>query len=118
MDEIKNAVIAGAVPVVVMLIGWAFSWFRAYLQSKIKNETLRRISAEAFEVVAAVGQAIGDDLKEAGKDGKLSEDEKAMLKTKAMNALMARLKDIPAHVIPDLGERVSEAIEAAVAGKK
>lgn len=118
MEEIKHAVIAGAVPVLVMLIGWAFSWVRAWLEAKIKNEWAQRIAAEAFQVVGAVAQAVGDDLKESAKDGKLSEDEKNRLKGIAMNALRDRLRDVPKHVFPDIESRMSDAIEAAVAGKK
>jgi hypothetical protein len=118
VEEIKHAVIAGAVPVLVTLIGWGLSMLRAWLEAKIKNEWAQRIAAEAFQVVGAVAQAVGDDLKESTKDGKLSEDEKQRLKGIAVNALRDRLKDVPKHVFPDLESRMSDAIEAAVNGKK
>jgi uncharacterized protein YktB (UPF0637 family) len=118
MEQIKEAVIAGAIPVVVTLIGWALSMLRSWLQAKIANEYAQRIAAEAFQVVGAVAQAIGDDLKESAKDGKLSEEEKQRLKRLALETLKERLRDVPKHLFPDLEARMSDAIEAAVNGKK
>lgn len=117
-SEILKGLIAAAVPVLIALAGMAFSWIREYAKAHIKNATLQRVTDEAFVVVQAVGQAIGDDLKAAAKDGKLSEDEKAMLKAKALNALKERLRDIPKSILPDLETRLSDAIEYAVGASK
>jgi len=118
LNDIIKAVVIAAIPALTGLVALAFSWLREYAKTHIQNAILQRITNEAFEVVLAVGQAIGDDFKKAAADGKLSEDEKATLKTRAINALKLRLIDIPKHLLPNLETRLSEAIEAAVAKKK
>jgi hypothetical protein len=117
-SEILKAVVIALVPAAFGLVAWIASHLKAWIEANVKNALLKRIANEALEVVGAVSQSISEPAKEAAKDGKLTDDEKARIKALAVDALMKRLKDIPAHILPDLAARASDAIEAAVKATK
>lgn len=64
-----------------------------YIFAKIKNDKLQSygdlLAVYAEKAVKAVAQKEGEDLKEAAADGKLTDDEKAMLKKVAVDTLKA-----------------------------
>lgn len=106
-----NSIIFSVLGVVVIKISLLI---KNLIEQKIKEQFLARIFNEALETVIYVSQTVGDYMKEAAKDGKLSEDEKATLKKLAVDSLKRRLADIPSKFIPDLQKRIEEAVEAAV----
>lgn len=118
LTEIIKGVTALAVPVLAAVFLQVLHLLKSWIEVKIKNQVIARISQEALDVVLFVAQSIGDDFKEAAKDGKLTEDEKAKLKNIAVDALKRRLSDIPAKLFPDIEKRIEEAIESAIKKEK
>lgn len=113
-NEMMKLVIAAATPIIVAIAGKLAAKISTWIESKTTNETLRRIEHEAFEVVAAVGQAVATPIKEASADGKLTDEERQRIKNTALDALKSRLGDLPKSLLPDLQNRLSDAVEAAV----
>lgn len=113
-SEILQAVLTAAIPVIITLAGYLLKLIREWALAHIRGQWLQIIATEAFDVVAYVQQEIAIPAKEAAADGKLDETEKARIKAVALSALEKRLRDIPAHLFPDLAVRLGQAIEAAV----
>ena len=114
LSEVLKAALIAAIPAALALFTAAMSRLQAWLEAQTKNEWLKIIEREAFQIVAGVQQAVVDPLKEAAKDGKIDATELANIKATAQKALESRLKGIPAHLFPDLGDRLGHAIEAAI----
>ena len=61
-----------------------------YIGSLIKNSVIRSVWDKAMIAVQITGQTIVDDLKEASKDGKLTDEEKARAKAHAREVFFAQ----------------------------
>ena len=61
-----------------------------YIGSLIKNSVIRSVWDKAAIAVQITGQTIVDDLKEASKDGKLTDEEKARAKAHAREVFFAQ----------------------------
>ena len=61
-----------------------------YIGSLIKNSVVQSVWAKAAMAVQITGQTIVDDLKEASKDGKLTDEEKAKVKAHAREVFFAQ----------------------------
>lgn len=61
-----------------------------YIGSLIKNSVVRSVWDKAAMAVKITGQTIVDDLKEASKDGKLTDEEKAKAKAHAREVFFAQ----------------------------
>lgn len=77
-DDIANVILVG----LVALLG--------YIGSLIKNSVVQSVWAKAAMAVQITGQTIVDDLKEASKDGKLTDEEKAKAKAHAREVFFAQ----------------------------
>lgn len=114
LNEIIKGLVVIVVPVMLRIVHRLILKLEAWVESRTANETLKRIEHEAFEVVAAMEQAVAGPLKEATADGKLTDEEKQRIKRAALDTLRDRLKGIPAQFLPDLEKRMSDSLEAAV----
>ena len=112
------ALISVAVPILVYamvgLVTSARDWFKS-----------RKDSAWYFDAgfivsdsVAATAQTLGDEIKEASKDGKFTEDEKAKLFTHAADMAKKAIGQVPAHIFPLFESWLRSKIEAEVAKLK
>lgn len=117
-NEVLNEIIKGlvviVVPVLLRIVHRLILKLEAWVESKTTNEVLKRIEHEAFEVVAAMEQAVAGPVKEAAADGKLSDEERQRIKRAALDTLRDRLKGLPAQFLPDFEKRLSDSLEAAV----
>lgn len=93
-----------------------------YIFAKIKNDKLKEygdlLAFYAEKAVNAVAQAEADALKEANADGKLTEEEKRMLKAKAVESLRAIAPDAILKFMEkgksDLDKLLESLVESAV----
>lgn len=80
-----------ASPVVLALLGWVGVTFRAWLLAKTKSETLARLSDLAFSVAGELEQTTVSAIREANKDGKITEAEKAKIQEAALDTLKSHI---------------------------
>ena len=122
LNFINEGVITILYPVIVALLGFLSTKLIAFINSKtesvkknIKNETVKTyidvVSNTVGEVVQALNQEIVNGIKEASKDGKLTEDE-----ANTMYDYAALAKDN--SVSPDLLEYIMETDNVRVALRK
>lgn len=118
ISSILEQVAAGVGVFIAAIIGVGIR----YLFHKVKNEKLREygdlLAFYAEKAVKAVAQAEADVLKEAAADGKLSADEKAKLKSSAVDALKAIAPDAILKFMEkgnsDLDKLLEALVESAV----
>ena len=111
------------------MLGFLSTKLIAFINSKteavkknIKNETVKTyidvVSNTVSEVVQALNQEIVNGIKEASKDGKLTEDEAKEIKNKAIEKTLGILSDDAKEtltmVFGDLDTYISTLIESAV----
>lgn len=129
LNFINEGVITILYPVIVALLGFLSTKLIAFINSKteavkknIKNETVKTyidvVSNTVSEVVQALNQEIVNGIKEASKDGKLTEDEAKEIKNKAIEKTLGILSDDAKEtltmVFGDLDTYISTLIESAV----
>ena len=129
LNFINEGVITILYPVIVALLGFLSTKLISFINSKteavkknIKNETVKTyidvVSNTVSEVVQALNQEIVNGIKEASKDGKLTEDEAKEIKNKAIEKTLGILSDDAKEtltmVFGDLDTYISTLIESAV----
>jgi ribosome recycling factor len=123
MDQLLPELLQAGIGLVSLalttLIGMAFKW----LLNKVKDEKIkgffRTLEDVSYSVVSSLKQTMVDELKAKSADGKLSEDDIELLKTKALyevmngipNTYIAAIK----NQIPDLQAYAAQVIEKKVA---
>ena len=112
------AVVAAVVPIItaglIHLISAAVAWFAA----KKDESWFMRAGWIVADAVLATSQTLGDELKEAAKDGKFSEEEKARLFSHAKDLAMKNLGQVPGRILPMLESWLRAKIEAELAKLK
>jgi uncharacterized protein YidB (DUF937 family) len=82
-------------PVFLLILTWAGTSLARYIQSKVKNEYLKnaltRLDDAVVNAVKFVQQTVVDALKEANKDGVITNVEKDQIKQKAVEAVKSYL---------------------------
>jgi len=82
-------------PVLLAAFSWLSFQIAAYVSARVKNEkhraALRRLDETVFVAVREVEQVLVVSIKTASADGKLTQDERADIKTAASNAVRAYL---------------------------
>jgi hypothetical protein len=91
LQQITDALI----PLVVTLVGLAFSWLSAKLAAKVKSEQARtvllRLTEQARDVVVELEQTMAGHQRAAAADGKLDREEVQLLKDSALANLKTYL---------------------------
>lgn len=116
LDSLLKGLLIAAGTAAPALIAWICSWVKTYIEAHVSNQYLKTLLLEADDAVAYVNQSMANDWKAAAEDGKLTDDEKAMLREKARLLLVERLKGLPARFLTE--DRIKQAIEAAVGRNK
>lgn len=82
-------------PALLAILGWAAAAVARFVVEKTKNEKVRdlllRLDTLAFKVVLELEQTMVDAIREANADGKITEEEKATIKAKALENLKSYL---------------------------
>jgi uncharacterized protein YidB (DUF937 family) len=82
-------------PVFLLILTWAGTSLARYIQSKVKNEYLKnaltRLDDAVVNAVKFVQQTVVDAIRDANKDGVITDVEKANIKQKAIDAVKSYL---------------------------
>lgn len=82
-------------PLFLAAITWAGTSLARYIQSKVKNEYLKnaltRLDDAVVNAVKFVQQTVVDAIRDANKDGVITDVEKANIKQKAIDAVKSYL---------------------------
>ena len=126
---LMNAVLTAAVPALILLLTWVAKYLAALFEAKtnevqenIKNkkvkEAINIVSEDAINIVLTLNQTIVEGLKAASVDGKLTVEEAAGIKTKALNMLKSTLttdvRDTLGMVYSDIDSYLETVIEKTV----
>lgn len=88
--ELGVQILAALSPVILAIASWLALAVKNYFESKTKNEVLKGMGIRLFDAfgvaIQSVGQTYVADLKAAAADGKLTAEEKAEAKRKAIEA--------------------------------
>lgn len=122
LSETLKALVAVAVPLVLVaggrLLRAAFDW----LEAKTSREWARRLEEEAETVVLALWELAAKEIKAGMADGTLTREEAraALEKVKAegVTMLQARLAGVPARFRAELQGYLSDLLESALARLK
>lgn len=130
-DIILPKLLEAALPLLTVVLGWASVELSKFIRAKTKNEALAgaltRLNDVVFTVVKALNQTVVDELRKANADGKVTKEEVAGIKAKA-------LEQVKSHIGPKgidellfvlglkdeaaLDKLVSDKVEAAVGDVK
>jgi len=104
------------------LLGLLFMKLRSKASSQEIKDALNTVESEAISVVAMLNQTIVEDLKDAGKDGKWTEEEAKKVLNTAVQNLSAVLPEKTKNILKkhgvDLAQLFLAKIENAVAWNK
>ena len=125
-----NQILTELVPQLIPLLGAIFialaSWAVAVLRNKIKMEAgkaaLDEVDRAVKAVVGDLSQTMANDWKAAAADGHLSAEEKASLKSMAMEKtrklISTEVTKASSKIVDDLGDYISKKIEEQVLAAK
>jgi len=93
--ELFRAALEALAPLLVALVSWAAWQGSRLISTKIDSErarvVLERLNHAAFSVVASLQQSVVDGLKAAAEDGKLTPEEIAEIKERALDEVIRHL---------------------------
>lgn len=118
LGSILTAVIVTVVPIltvkIIALIKSGCEWLEAR-----KNDSWYLWAADVVaDAVFATSQTLGDELKEAAKDGKFTEEEKSLLFNHARDLAFKNFGVIPGKILPVIESWVKAKIESELAKLK
>jgi hypothetical protein len=118
LQGVIAVLIATVVPILavqlVALAGVLASWFAA----KKEESWYLKAGGIVADAVFATAQTLGDEIKEAAKDGKFTQEEKDRLFQHAKDAAMKNLGVIPGKILPTLESWIRTKIESELAKLK
>lgn len=118
---LSKAVETAVIVLVPMLCAWlsgVLSAWRDSLKAKESKEWYEKAGVMLGSSVLSTMQILVNDAKDAAKDGKLSEDEKARAFAHARDAFLSQVGEIPAAVKPTIEAWIKAQIEAKIAKLK
>ncbi|MBZ4649160.1 hypothetical protein [Thermosipho sp. (in: thermotogales)] len=100
LTPIQQLLIQSVMPIVGTLISTLLTvllgYFASYMKQKYQNEKIQEAiqitENAAYDVVMGLEQTVVSDLLKASSDGKLTEEDKIMLKNNALVTLKSRIK--------------------------
>ncbi len=114
-----EAIVTIVQPIFVLLLSYVAAQVAAWIRARVTNTRFQVALLRLNEVIATtvrdLEQTMVEALKEASKDGKLTDDEKATIKHKALNAVLDHVGDLT-KLATDLGV-TKEAIVTFVSSK-
>ena len=119
--EIGGIVFPVACVVICVLLSYGVKWIGENVNNKKVKDAFNVLGDITQNVVTSLNQTMAVDIKTSSKDGKLTKEEKLMLKTKAMSEIKKTLKkEIIASLKGkvDLDTLISHNIEAEVKWQK
>lgn len=114
-----EAIVTIVQPIFVLLLSYVAAQVAAWIKARVSNTryqvALNRLTEIVITTVHELEQTTVEGLKEASTDGKLSAEEKADLKRRALNAVLDHVGDLT-KLATDLGV-TKEAIVTFVSSK-
>ena len=126
METILVSLIPEIFSILMVIVAIGTTYGIQFLKKKVKNEEIREalnvVSEVTGTIVGSLNQTMAKPMREAASDGKLKDEEKLVLKTRAIAEVKAILgAEIPKILkkrVPDLEKLISHNVEANVGWKK
>ena len=126
MEKILVAAMPEIFSILMVIIATGITYGVQFLKRKVKNEEVREALNTVCDVTSTIvnslNQTMAAPMKEAASDGKLKDEEKLSLKTRAITEVRAVLgAEIPKILrkrVPDLEKLISHNVEENVGWNK
>jgi hypothetical protein len=100
MNELNQALLNQAIPIIATLFGTVLTilsgYLVAYINTKVKNaklnQALQLVQETGYNVVMGLEQTLVSKFIQVNADGKLTEEEKVLLKQTALQSIHDQLK--------------------------
>jgi rRNA-processing protein FCF1 len=110
-ERIVTELLIALVPLLTMVLTAAIAYGAAYLRQRnawLKEaRTVDAVEDQARDTVLALQQTLVDELKAAKADGKLTDEEKAAIKAKALERLESKITESQAAILAAITGDVS-----------
>ena len=118
MEQVLPVILTTASGLVVLIVGWGVKILGAYIANKTKNENLIVAFDTLAEIIDTTVKDLEQTFKAAAADGKFTDDEKRVIKAKALGMVDKQLPEFVKSQIAvgvnDLQGYVDSKIEAIV----
>ena len=118
LQGLLSSIIIAAVPVITAAALLALQRLKEYLEAKKDESWFAKAGWMVADAVYATSQILGDELKDAARDGKLTEEEKSRLFQHAKDLAIKNIGSVPAKLLPAFESWVRAKIEAELAKLK
>jgi hypothetical protein len=118
LESILVVVITTVVPLVVYAFINLLTYAKDWLKAKEKESWFYWAGGIVADAVLSTSQTLGEQIKEAAKDGKFTDEEKAMLFNTAKDLAFKNLGVIPGKFLPMIEGWIRAKIEAELAKLK
>ncbi len=119
-------VLPALIPTIGSFLTWGLAemskFFKVKKESEVASKAFKEVSEIVNVVVSDVAQGMASDIKEASLDGKLSKEEKELLKKQAVDKVFKHLPEMTKKTVSlsvnSLQNFIEDKIEQVVIDKK